>query len=339
MRELNDWFQRNRREFPWRIDPTPYKVWISEVMLQQTRASAVIPYFERWIVLFPDVADLAAAPFELIIKTWEGLGYYSRVRNLHQGAKQIVEQFGGQIPSSREELMTIQGLGPYTIGAILSFGFKKRSVAVDGNVTRVLARFFSIEENVCKQSVKRKIAQGAEALLDSDEPWVTAEALIELGATVCTPRNPRCEICPLEKNCLGKTKAGELPIKNEEKKVTLLRRAVIWLEFEGKVLVKKGEKGKVMADLYEFPYFEMKNEVWPLKKIDEALIHAFGLKTQRIEKLPIVIHAFTRYKAQLYPIRYRSEIHREIEGYEWVDQKDLAKLPFSSGHRRILLLT
>ena len=338
MRELNQWFEKNRREFPWRMDPSPYKVWVSEVMLQQTRASVVVPYFERWLILFTDVVALADAPLESVIKAWEGLGYYSRARNLHRGAKQVVEQFGGQIPSTREELMTIQGLGPYTIGAILSFGFKKRSVAVDGNVMRVLARFFSIEENVSKQSVKRKIAQGAEALLDSDEPWVTAEALIELGATICTPRNPRCEICPLQNNCLGKAKADVLPIKTQDKPTTLLKRVVIWLESQGKILVKKGEKGKVMADLYEFPYFEMGDEVWSLEEIDEALFHFLGSKAKRIEKLPIVIHTFTRYRAQLYPIRYSMDMYENIEGFEWIDERDLRKLPFSSGHRRILSL-
>lgn len=332
MKELHDWFLENRREFPWRVDPTPYKVWISEVMLQQTRASVVIPYFEKWMRLFPDVASLAEAPLEKVIKTWEGLGYYSRARNLHQGAKEILERFGGEIPSRKEELETIRGLGPYTVGAILSFGFKKRAAAVDGNVTRVLARFFSIEENVCKQAVKRKIFEGAESVLDQEAPWVTAEALIELGATICTPK-PRCEICPLEKRCLGKERAELLPIKNEEKKTTLLKRIVIWLEAGGKVLVKKGEKGKVMADLYEFPYFEVE-EIWPEKKVREA----FGMEVKRIEKLPRVAHTFTRYKAELYPFRLYAEREKKVDGYEWVERERLRELPFSSGHRRILEL-
>lgn len=334
MRELNEWFRVNQRDFPWRKDPTPYKVWISEVMLQQTRASVVIPYFEKWMNLFPDVKTLADAPIETIIKMWEGLGYYSRARNLHLGAKLIVEKFGSEIPSKREDLMTIPGLGSYTIGAILSFGFKKRAAAVDGNVTRVLARYFCIEENVCKLAIKKKIAKGAEAVLDADEPWVTAEALIELGATICT-RKPLCEICPLSQNCLGKEKANLLPIKNEEKEIQQLLRAVIWLEALGKVLVKKGEKGKVMADLYQFPYFEM-DEVWTLRKIEEEVIHTFNISAQFIEKMPTVSHTFTRFKAKLYPFRFQSEILQEIPGYEWVGQNDLSKLPFSSGHRRIL---
>jgi len=337
MRELNKWFLENRREFPWRVDPTPYKVWISEVMLQQTRASVVIPYFEKWMALFPEVLALADAPIERVIKTWEGLGYYSRARNLHAGAKQIVAEFRGEIPSRREELMSIRGLGPYTVGAILSFGFKKRAAAVDGNVTRVLARYFSVEENVCKQAVKRKIEGHAEAVLDKSEPWITAEALIELGATICTPK-PRCEACPLEKGCLGKERAELLPIKNEEKKTILLKRAVIWLEVEGKVLVKKGEKGKVMADLYEFPYFEMGQDVWVLRKIEREMAGLFGMQAELVEKLPRLVHTFTRYKAELYPFRFEAKRLREMEGYQWVDRNKLEELPFSSGHRRLLAL-
>lgn len=333
MQELSDWFRQNRRDFPWRANPTPYKVWISEVMLQQTRASVVVAYFEKWMELFPDIKSLAEAPIEQVIKAWEGLGYYSRARNLHRGAHQIVERFHGEIPSTREELMSIRGLGPYTVNAILSFGFHKRAAPVDGNVTRVVARLFAIEENVCKQSVKKKIAYGAEAILPPDEPWITAEALIELGATICTPK-PRCEICPLARNCLGKEKALLLPIKNEEKKVTHLKRAVMILEAEGKILVKKGEAGKVMADLYEFPYFEME-ELWPSKKLEQAIESAFGIKPKIVKKLPLVAHTFTRYKATLYPYQFQLSILIELPGYEWVERNDLSKLPFSSGHRRI----
>jgi A/G-specific adenine glycosylase len=336
MQELHEWFQENKRTFPWREDPTPYKVWISEVMLQQTRASVVIPYFHRWMTLFPTVQSLAEAPLEKVIKAWEGLGYYSRARNLHKGAHQIVERFGGEIPSKRENLETIQGLGPYTVGAILSFGFRKRAAAVDGNVIRVITRYFSIEENVCRQSVKREIVQKAEGLLDGKEPWVTVEALIELGATLCTPK-PRCLLCPLQKSCRGQSKAELLPIKNAEKETTHLKRAVIWLEADGKVLVKKGEAGKVMADLYEFPYFEMDAE-WSQDKLLKKLQKEWGIRGKVERRLPKVSHTFTRYKADLFPYRISLESLCEIPGYEWVAHKQLKELPFSSGHRRILKL-
>lgn len=337
MKELLEWFQKNKREFPWRIDRTPYKVWISEIMLQQTRASVVIPYFQRWLELFPDVKTLAAAPLESVIKAWEGLGYYSRARNLHAAAIEIVAKFHGEIPSSREDLESIRGLGPYTVGAILSFGFHQRAAAVDGNVTRVMARYFSIEEEVSKSEVKRKIQKRAEESLDLKEPWVSAEALIELGATLCTPK-PRCEACPLQKGCLGHRKniAEALPIKKEEKKTLELRRIVAIIAADGKILLRKGEAGKVMADLYEFPYFEMGMERWPQKKILETIQKELNLELDFVEKLPETKHTFTRYKAYLYPIRLEASSLLDVKNYCWVPIEHLARLPFSSGHRKIL---
>jgi A/G-specific adenine glycosylase len=334
MKELHDWFLENQRSFPWRENPNPYRVWVSEVMLQQTRAIVVVPYFERWMALFPDVAALAAAPLEKVIKVWEGLGYYSRARNLHKGACQVMELFNGVIPGRREDLESIRGLGPYTVGAILSFGFRQRAAAVDGNVTRVLSRLFLIEENVCKSATKVRIAREAEDVLDTKEPWVTAEALIELGATVCTPR-PRCEECPVQKKCLARLegKAEALPIKNEEKAVTELKRVVVVIEAEGKVLVRKGEAGKVMADLYEFPYFEVGKEVWTQRRIVAAVKEQFGIESQVLGKLDEVTHTFTRYKARLYPYRLKTDRAREVDGHQWVDR--LNELPFSSGHRKI----
>lgn len=334
MRELHEWFQQNRRPFPWRGHPTPYKVWISEVMLQQTRASVVVPYFLEWMELFPDVWALARAPLEQVIKMWEGLGYYSRARNLHWGAQQVVREFGGEIPSNREDLEKICGLGPYTVGAILSFGFRQRAVAVDGNVTRVVARYFSIEENVCRAAGKRRVMEGAERLLDEREPWVTAEGLIELGATVCTPK-PRCEACPLQKGCRGKAIAESLPIKNGERETIQIKRAVAVIESQGRFLVKKGEAGKVMADLYEFPYFEME-EIWPVRQVVKEIEKVFGFKVVETKKMGRVSHTFTRYKADLYPLRCQAVEPRAVEGFEWVDEERMRELPFSSGHRRIL---
>ncbi len=326
MKELHLWFERNRRDFPWRREKTPYRVWISEVMLQQTRAAVVIPYFERWMERFPDVEALAAAPLDAVIKAWEGLGYYSRARNLHAGAREIAERFGGEIPDRKEDLESIRGLGPYTVGAILSFGFHKRAAAVDGNVVRVLSRYFLIEENVSKAAVKRELQARAERLLDEKEPWVTAEALIELGATHCAPR-PRCEGCPLQSGCkaFSERKAEALPIKNEEAKTIELDRIVFWIEAEGKVLVRKGEAGRVMADLYEFPYTEERTENFRL-----------GFKQWRvIRRLPEVTHTFTRFKAYLKPFMVRAEM-REVAGHIWIEKERLHELPFSSGHRKIL---
>ena len=330
MGELEKWFEENKRSFPWRVNRTPYRVWISEVMLQQTRASVVVPYFLRWMEFFPNVNALYMAPIDQVIKVWEGLGYYSRARNLHEAAKEIVEKFGGEIPSNREQLLSIRGFWPYTSAAVLSFGFQKRAAAVDGNVLRVISRYFSIEENVSKPSVRRKIEERAESLLDPHVPWTTAEALIELGATLCSPK-PRCEDCPLSRGCIAfqEGKAESLPIKNGERTSTDLFRSVLVIENEGWVLVKKGERGKVMADLYEFPYFERSGDI---REMARSLV---GEVSSFIRRLTERNHTFTRYKAHLSPYFLSSPNRPQISGCEWVPISRLSDFPFSSGHRKI----
>jgi A/G-specific adenine glycosylase len=281
--KLHLWFEENKREFPWREERTPYRVWVSEVMLQQTRASVVIPYFIRWMKLFPDIKSLAQASLSTVIKSWEGLGYYSRARRLHEGAKDIYHRFKGTLPSCPDQLRSIKGLGPYTIGAILNFGFHKKAPAIDGNVIRVLSRYFSIEENVGRASTKRLLEQKVNIWLENSAPWVTSEALIELGATICLPK-PQCSICPIHSDCLGFSsgKASMLPIKTSSPEIIDLYRMVAVIESDGFFLVKKAEPGKVMADLYEFPYFEIKKG----DRIAQLIIQkTFAVEWEETDKL------------------------------------------------------
>lgn len=327
--QLHEWFEANQRDFPWRVEKTPYKVLVSEIMLQQTRASVVVPYFEKWMEAFPTFEALAEAPLEKVIKLWEGLGYYSRARRLHAAALYVVEKFGGNLPETNDELASIPGLGPYTVGAILSFGFQKRAAAVDGNVARVLARYFLLEESLQKSSAKRKLEELAEKSLDETKPWVTAEALIELGASLCS-RKPKCGECPLQSGCLGYQtgKAEYLPIQATPPLTTTLYRSVFLIEAEGSVLVKKEVAGRLMADLYEFPYVER-------KKPDRS-------------NFPPVTHSFTRYKAHLFPHHVVFAEKKEglgflrqsgilsFEPYVWIEIGRLGQLPFSAGHRKIL---
>lgn len=335
--KLHLWFEENKRSFPWREERTPYKVWVSEVMLQQTRASVVIAYFNRWMELFPTIQKLAEACSDSVMKAWEGLGYYSRARQLHEGAKDICFRFGGKIPSCREDLASIRGIGPYTMGAILSFGFSQRAPAVDGNVMRVLSRYFLIEENISRAPVRRLLEKKAEELLDVKEPWISAEALIELGATVCS-RSPQCMECPLRSGCLGfsSKKAEALPVKNSPPETIYLFRRVVIIEFEGSFLVKKEEIGKVMAGLYEFPYFEMEeNREGSLGLVREVKKN-LGIKTEFVRHLGVVKHTFTRYKAKLYPAWVRAAEKKSLEGWQWISREKLPGLSFSSGHRKIM---
>ena len=336
MNELHQWFFLNRRQFPWREDRNPYKVWVSEVMLQQTRASVVVSYFLRWMELFPDVNALAAAPLERVIKAWEGLGYYSRARNLHEGAKQIARQFGGEIPCCKEALAEIPGLGTYTVGAILNFGFSQRAPAVDGNVSRVMSRYFAIEENIEKSRVRKRIEEKTLAFLDEKEPWISSEALIELGALVCKPL-PQCDQCPLQTGCLGLQKgiAESLPIKNGKSPMIVLTRAVMLIEAEGCFLVRKGQSGKVMADLYEFPYFDFKKDIGMLD-VEGYLSHTFKISAKCTGVLQKRSHTFTKYKAWLYPFFLTTKQAIALDGWEWIAGSRLGELPFSSGHRTML---
>ncbi|MBY0529946.1 MAG: A/G-specific adenine glycosylase [Rhabdochlamydiaceae bacterium] len=331
---LVSWFQKHKRSLPWREAPSPYAVWISEVMLQQTQVVVVIDYFQRWMARFPTIESLAKAELDEVIKLWEGLGYYSRARHLHQAARYLVEHHQAELPSTREELAKVVGLGPYTIGAILSFAFHKRAAAVDGNVIRVLSRYTALEEVVCLPATQKKIWGYAEEILPEEEPWVVVEALIELGATVCM-RQPKCFLCPLNASCRGLKEgiADLLPKKRDKAAVTHLKREVIVICSNEHVLVRKGSRGKLMQDLYEFPYFESD----PSLLVQQEVLRQWKLKIQFEKKLPQATHTFTRYKACLFPSLWIAEERIEIPDYQWISYSKLSSLPFSAGHRRILI--
>ncbi len=334
---LRHWFLAEKRDLPWRNTRDPYAIWISEVMLQQTQVSVVRPYYLRWIEQFPTIKDLAAAPLEAVIKCWEGLGYYSRARNLHAGAQYVVEHYNGQLPNKEEDLSKIKGLGPYTIGAILSFAFHQKKAAVDGNVIRVLARFFQIKEDIGKSTTLKSMRVLAEKILPNEEPWIISEALIELGATVCQ-RKARCHQCPLKTDCKGYINGliDQLPVKSKKIKTEYLYRAVAILHHNGLLLVKKGEKGKVMSDLYEFPFFEVTENGITSGKFSEKIEQNFSIAITQATPLSSVTHSFTRYQARLDPVLFHCNKMFAVKTMEWLPLAELQKKAFSSGHRRIL---
>lgn len=339
---LKSWFLSQRRDLPWRNDPSPYEVWVSEVMLQQTQVAVVIPYFERWMERFPSIQHLAEADVKDVLKEWEGLGYYSRARNLHSGAQYVLDNHQGELPSSSELLRKIKGLGPYTVGAILNFAFHHRTPAVDGNVLRVIARYHNIKEDICKSSTVKDIHRIADSLLPEEEPWIVSEALIELGATLCN-RRPRCFECPLHRSCkafLSGT-ADQLPIKSPKKPTTFLYRAVAIIKKGKDILVRQAKDGKVMAGLYEFPYFELTKPELDREELSNLIRIRFGYKTRWIQALSEAQHSFTRYRAHLFPHVFdvEDELSTTIlsdPDCEWLSRDSIKSLPFSSGHRRIL---
>jgi A/G-specific adenine glycosylase len=330
---LRMWFIENKRDLPWRRGVSPYGVWISEIMLQQTQVAVVEEYYLRWMERFPTVQSLARASVEEVIKMWEGLGYYSRARHLHQGAHYLVNQHGGQLPSTREELEKVKGLGPYTIGAILSFAFHQKAAAVDGNAIRVLSRYFCLEEDVSLSKVQRRIWQWADALLPKKAPWEIVEGIIELGAVVCQ-RVPKCLECPLKMSCLGYEmgKQDLLPIKKKRAAVTVLERHVAIVVNKGFILLKKRKEKGLMADLYEFPYFEGVRA----GEVRECVQRELLAPVKLCKSLTAQQHHFTRYRATLFPSIWKAEERVDHPEYEWIEWEEVRGLSFSAGHRRIL---
>lgn len=334
---LKKWFEAEQRDLPWRRDRSPYAVWVSEMMLQQTQVSVVIPYFERWMERFPTINALAEASLDEVIKLWEGLGYYSRARYLHAGAQFIASEHKGVFPRELSELKKIKGLGEYTTGAIRSFAFHEKTTAVDGNVIRVLARYYAIQDDSAKPQTVGKLRQIVADFLPEEAHWVINEALIELGATVCT-RTPKCGQCPLRKTCSGYAQgiASELPFKSKKTKTENLYRAVAIIEHQNKFLVRRSQQGEIMSDLHEFPYFEVGVEGVSEKQLTYMIKGKFQIKATWETDLPEESHSFTRYRVKLFPAKFSCKSPPHIDQHQWLTLTQLRELAFSSGHRRIL---
>ena len=267
--KLLEWFREAARDLPWRRTRDPYHIWVSEIMLQQTRVDTVIPYFLRFIERFPTIRDLAEAPEAEVLKMWEGLGYYSRARNLQAAARQVMERHGGAVPADKAAVSALKGVGPYTAGAILSIAFNQPEPAVDGNVMRVLSRFFLLEGDIAKPAVRAGLEDLARDLIPEGEAANFNQALMELGALVCTPRSPGCLTCPVMERCAGRQagRAHELPVKAKAKPPKPEHRlaALIWGrgEHAGKVLVRQRPKTGLLAGMWELPHVEAPNaSIW-----------------------------------------------------------------------------
>ena len=254
---LMQWYDKYKRELPWRTESPrdPYKVWVSEIMLQQTRVEAVKAYYTNWMEQFPDIPTLAAAEEEDVISRWQGLGYYSRARNLHTAVREVMEHYGGKVPETREEIRKLKGIGEYTAGAILSMAYGKRETAVDGNVLRVFARICNIKDNILSAKVKKEITELVKARQDAARPGDFNEALMDLGATVCIPGQPRCEVCPLVGVCLAKKegKENEIPLRITKKEVPVEPITVFVVRAETFYLLHQRPSKGLLAGMWEFP--------------------------------------------------------------------------------------
>ena len=256
---LLKWYDKGRRVLPWREDPTPYHVWVSEIMLQQTRVEAVKPYFKRFMEKLPDIASLAGAEEELLLKLWEGLGYYNRVRNLQKAAQQIMQDYGGEMPGEFDKLLTLKGIGSYTAGAIASIAFGRVVPAVDGNVLRVVSRYRMDEDLISDAKVKTRVEQELLEIMPQDRPGDFNQAMMELGAMVCLPNGePHCEECPLREGCLAYENhcMTEYPKKAAKKARVIEEKTVLIIQDADKAALRKRPAKGLLAGMYEFPMLE-----------------------------------------------------------------------------------
>ncbi|MBT8321509.1 MAG: A/G-specific adenine glycosylase [Eudoraea sp.] len=263
-RKILDWYKENKRPLPWRQTTDPYKIWLSEILLQQTRVAQGLPYYERFITNFPTVYDLANASEENVLKLWQGLGYYSRARNLHATARTIVDRYEGRFPDNYTDLIKLKGVGDYTASAIASISFNKPEPVVDGNVYRVLARYFGVDLAIDSPKGARYFKELAREVMDREHIRDYNQGLMEFGALHCKPRNPECTSCPLNESCqaLQKGQINILPVKGNKTKVR--QRYLNYLivkDPEGQTLFRKREGGGIWQNLYEFPFVEAEKEI------------------------------------------------------------------------------
>lgn len=319
---LLNWFQSHARVLPWRDTPTPYRVWVSEIMLQQTRVEAVKPYFERFIIALPDVRALAECEEEALLKLWEGLGYYNRVRNMQKAAKMMMEEYHGQLPADYEKLLTLPGIGSYTAGAIASIAYRIPVPAVDGNVLRVISRVTADTSDIMKQSVRTAMEESLLAIMPKDQAGAFNQALMELGATVCVPNGaPLCIKCPWKEFCRTglQERWEEIPVKSKAKARKIEEKTVFVIRFGDQVVLNKRPPKGLLAGLYEFP-----NTPGHLTE-EEALNWAkdHRIKPIRIRPLEPAKHIFSHVEWHMsgYVIRV-DELEQQEEDLLFVDVKE-----------------
>jgi A/G-specific adenine glycosylase len=349
------WFRANARDLPWRHDRSPYRVWLSEMMLQQTQVETVIPYFHRFLERFPTIEDLAAAPLGDVLKLWEGLGYYARARHLHQAAKVIVDERHGEWPRTVEGLLTLPGIGRYTAGAIASLAFAVDASVLDGNVIRVLCRLFAIERDPKDAKVREELWQLAEALLPSPRLGEAAkgvgvrggagefnEALMELGALICTPRHPRCDACPLAKTCEAKKRnlQDRLPIKSKRKPLPHYDVTAAVIRKNGRFLIAQRPLGGRLGGLWEFPGGKVETGETLPQCLRREIKEELGLRIKVGKPITSIDHAYTHFKITLHAFECELVSGKpqalQVQDFKWVRMSELKKYAFAKTDLRII---
>jgi len=338
---LLDWFGRSARDLPWRRTRDPYAIWVSEVMLQQTQVKTVMPYWERWLRELPTIEAAAGASSEKIHKLWEGLGYYTRVRNLQRAAQMVMERHGGKFPKEHAAVLALPGVGRYTAGAICSMAFNQPAPILDGNVIRVLTRLFGIAKDPREPETNRllwelagKLVGGAKGAGRNSCSHLN-QSLMELGATVCAPRNPECGVCPVRRSCFAfqRNRIEQLPNAGRRQAATARHFVAFVVERNGRYLVRQRPPGVVNAHLWEFPNVEVTGKG---RSAGAAFQSQFGFAPPGLRRLCVLKHSITRYRITLEAHRVEPAKRLKIPGGAWLPPSQMLALAFTSAHGKIL---
>jgi len=342
--KLLKWFARHQRHLPWRSRYRPYEVWISEVMLQQTQVKTMLPYYERWMAGFPDVRSVAEAPEDTVLKHWEGLGYYGRARNIQKTARILVDRWRGELPKDYESLRNLPGIGPYTASAILSLAFNEDRPVVDGNVKRVFSRVFDIARPLSSRESLRFMEETAEALLPPGKARDFNQALMELGALVCTPRSPRCVACPIQRECASRLLGvvDQRPVPSPAEVLTPLEVAVGILWCDGRIFIQKRPPGGLMPLLWEFPGGKVKEGETPEAALIRELQEELEVRVRILEKIAVVRHRYTSFRVVLHAFTCRllddgrhPVLRSAVEG-RWVAPEEITSFAFPSANVKLI---
>jgi A/G-specific adenine glycosylase len=312
------WYEQNARVLPWREQPDPYWVWISEIMLQQTRIEAALPYFYRFMEALPDIPALAKAEEATLLKLWEGLGYYNRVRNLQKAARIRLERHGGRLPSSYQHLLKLPGIGEYTAGAIASIAYHIPVPAVDGNALRVLARLLACRADIAQPQARKTLRTAAQAILPHERAGDFNQAMMDLGSLVCLPgAAPRCDLCPVTAGCAGYRQgvADKLPVKSPQKPRAMQQKTVLVLASQGKTLLRRRPEEGLLAGLWEFPNLDG----WLAEEEVTSLLDGWGICPASVQRLADTRHIFTHIEWHMHGYLVYAADALPVQKCVWVD--------------------
>jgi A/G-specific adenine glycosylase len=347
---LLSWWDTDHADLPWRRTKDPYAIWVSEIMLQQTQISTVIPYYERWLVRLPTVQALADASLDEVLKLWEGLGYYSRVRHLHAAASQVMEEFNGRIPRTVPQLLTLKGIGRYTAGAIASIAFNQPAPVLDGNVIRVFSRLIDLPDDITMTATKNQLWQLAETVVPSERPGDYNQALMELGQQVCLPKNPLCQLCPLSSKCQARQYGtqNERPVRPPRKNTPhydvvagiIWERGIPLPSTDARFLIAKRPLNGLLGGLWEFPGGKQEDGESLTEAVIREIDEELKMEIEVGELQTVVKHAYTHFRITLHAFHaihiQGNPQHIGVDDHAWVSLTDLDNYAFAVTDQKII---